>query len=682
MGLKESMWLKTLLRTDPRFKRCMSHASMSRARNGDRPPGAEGRRGPGKEPGYEVVVVELMLHVRKLLPGCQNLAGYAQKWKDLVATTMLRFPDAETFFFPFDDRVNVPKAKGQTQAKRGTGFTEEELEELGIYRFLCNDNPAGFDECIRNLYSEEANRMSRRRTVSAFEIFMAKHLRTSSLREDGFEFATRWIVAGAYADLGTRTRILIDGGVWRESFRRSSKTDALHGAQETWGNVVASFSDHLSLLRRLDVDKAPLVENDDPNPASRAWILMDGKGVRRIEQVHQAHLIGEADLKIPRYVRLIGGQKNIFIVCADTDLFAILLLMLRDLIPKKGRMPKKVTLDMTTSTDENPKRKKPKNPSSDPESPDYWVPDMPKPAPRPGVIDMCEVWRQMHHWYAEEFPEVLNPIENFVLYLIMLGTDFVKNPPKLAKAGMWKAYKEEGLANSILATAVYTDGRMGAALFSNQAEADAMLNLPGAEEDEAMATNRAALLLMRNCDAGGFLDAKQSSPEGQVKTSSQFLFRKHVSIHEHKLERFFNMAYLKAGQKDISKHPSDHWYRSQARRDGWNLGYWSGGDTFGGRQREDEMMGASLQQGQIKRKNIADSRGKESLHGWCWIKDPEPEEGSVKEPPKKRAKYDGPKERKGDMRRRKPRGFHSEPAETVAELKVFQRALVSVMKED
>lgn len=63
------------------------------------------------------------------------------------------------------------------------------------------------------------------------------------MREDEFEFATRCIVSGAYGKLaeGNR-RVIVDRGVWRDSFERSADTDPFGGGEEDWGHVIQSFA--------------------------------------------------------------------------------------------------------------------------------------------------------------------------------------------------------------------------------------------------------------------------------------------------------------------------------------------------------------------------------------------------------------------------------------------------------
>jgi len=686
MGLKGSQWVKGLLRDNPLFARFLSHASYSRARNGERPPGAEGRKGPGVEIGYKVVVIELMLHKHKLVTGCQNLANYANKWRDLVANIIARFPDGETFVFLFDDNVNVPHAKGETQAKRGTGFTSVELAILGTSRYLCTNNPERFDSTIKALYSVTANEASMgrgRRTVSPFEHFMTKHMRTGSLREDEFEFATRWITAGAYAELGPTQRIVIDGGVWRNSFERSITNDPFNGGQESWEHVSASFRPTHDRLRKITstgiTDEVP-----DRDPPMRGWILIDGRGVRRISQLDGSHRVGEADLKLARYVRLFAARKDVYVVCHDTDALPILLLAVRDMVPRQGQITARITLDMTTPTDENPKRKKPpKNKiSSNPDSPNYWDPDMPKLPPHQGVVDICGLWREIHHWYRKQFPAVRNPIESFVLFMIMMGTDYVNNPPRLGPVRIWKAYKHHELANNILGRAIFTDGRMGSALIEDDAEAIALLD-PCLDDDTATATERMARCLLRRCDTGGFLRITGAAAcnDDDDDCCTRGRIRRHLSLNEQKIERFLNMAYLKEGVKDVSKHPDYHWCTAQARRLGWQMAYWANGDTLFGRQRENEMLGVnyvSPQDANRGKKRIATCNvgGRESLHGWCW--EPIPNDES-KSPPKKRRKCSLPEnlKNKGDLGRRKPMGYQSRPASRVTELRVFRQFMLS-----
>jgi len=659
MGLNAKTWFKNILRTDPRFMKHMSHEKKSRA-----------WKGPNIEPDYKVVVVELMLHVRKLVPGCQGIAMFAKRWRDLVASTIGRFPDAETFIFPFDDDRNVPRAKGETQAqrKKNRGFTPEELEALGEFRFLCNSNTEGFDDCVLAMFSGRINKITRK-PRPAFGVFMEKYFSTGSLREDNIEFATRWIIAGDYVGLGKARRIVVDGGVWRHSFERDIQTDLNQGRSESWKSVKNKFNDFRVLRQRID----PAYTRQELDPASRAMIMIDHWGVRKVDQMDQTHIIGEADLKIPRYVRLMAGRKHIYIDCSDTDLLAILLLMIRDIIPKTGKMLSKVTLNVTTSTDEHPKRPRPRNPSTDPEDKNYWVAGLPPLPPKMGVVDMVGLWREIHKWYAVEFPTIRNPVESFVLYLIMVGTDYIKNPPRLGEKLLWKAYHDHCLGEKILADLIHTDGRIGTAWIEDDAEAHLLLDIH-ATDSKQDATARIAKLFSRSCDGWGML-AKGNTNKGVPSR-----FRKHISLNERLIERWLTMAYVLV--KNNKDPTTDQWKRSQARRIGWQIAYWSGGDTLAGRQYEDEMIGITQD---ITTKRIITHRIAEtgqSLHGWNWIKNDDAVDST---PPKKRAReyknHTTSIAKQGDLKRFKPHDYSSTMATIVVELPLFRQAMLTAKQK-
>ena len=706
MGLGASPWVKNLLRNDGAFQACMSHASYSRARNSERPPSKEGRKGPGIEPGYRFILYELMLHKHKLVTACQGLTMFANKWQALVQTTIARFPDGETFVFMLDDECNVPLAKGQTQRDRrkrpDSGFTPEELESLGRFRFLCNDDTRAFDEKIKYLFSGEATRRSTqgRKKCSAFELFMEKHMRTPGLREDEFEFATRWIVAGDYAGLKADQRIVIDRGVWRDSFARDITTDPFEGREESRDKVSQSFSRN---RYNFNITRASGVDGDG---AERAFIHIDRHGVRRIRQLDGQHLVGEADLKIARYARLCAARKDLYVVCHDTDALPILLLTMRDLVPPTGRIRRRVTLDMTTPTDEHPKHKKPRGASSDPKSPKFWNPaGLPKLPPLPGVVDMVMLWRAVHRWYKQKFSLIRSPIESFVLLLIFMGTDFVKNPPGLLTVRLWRCYDGHGLARQHLGNAVSTDGHLGTALMDDDEEAHQLLDV-WADDSPAMATARLARCLGRDTTTTtgggpggggrrrGFVPRSRREAEEEAndsvlrsirerERSKPVRFVRHLSINENSITRFLQSAYLREGAKDVSKHPQMHWYMAQARRLGWQMAYWAGGDTAHGRRHEDEMMMSSA----VVQQDTTDAL---SLHGWHWTpivsssssssaQDPDGDEGGEQDrpPPRKRQRRRRRQQRsEGDLNRRKREGHQSEPADRVAPLSVFRQRLL------
>ena len=100
--------MKKLLRTDPRLRVAMHHASYSRARRHEKPVGQKSK-GKGVERGFDVVMVELMLRKHALVKGCQSLTMLANRWQALAQEQVKRFPDAHTLIFLFDDETNVPQ---------------------------------------------------------------------------------------------------------------------------------------------------------------------------------------------------------------------------------------------------------------------------------------------------------------------------------------------------------------------------------------------------------------------------------------------------------------------------------------------------------------------------------------------------------------------------------------------
>ena len=85
MGLGDSGEVKDAIRSDPRLSRCLHYASYSRARRHEISKNEKGNRtGKGIEPGFGVVLVELMLRKRALIKGCQSLKMYARRWRELV----------------------------------------------------------------------------------------------------------------------------------------------------------------------------------------------------------------------------------------------------------------------------------------------------------------------------------------------------------------------------------------------------------------------------------------------------------------------------------------------------------------------------------------------------------------------------------------------------------------------
>jgi len=574
MGLISKAWLKQQLRSDSHLQSCMHYASYSKARRQERKEYNGDVNGKGVELGFQVAIIELMLKKYQMPTGCQKIQDFKDRWKKLAAEQIKRFPDAHTFVFLLDDETNVPQAKSQTQQKRKIsssgkelGFSPEELKELGPhFSRLCNHNPDEFNRRVGSLFSKEAQD----RGISSFEVFMQRHMHTSGLREDEFEFATRCLVSASYKNLGEGRRIIIDRGVWRPSYERNIATDMYKGGDEPWESIVHSFE--------------PDRRDAEHDKATRAWILIDAWGSRRLEAMEQQHLIGEADLKIPHYARLFAGQK-IFVVCSDTDLIPILLLTVKDWVPLKGKCPGKLFLDVTHPSDEKNKK---------------------GALPRKGVIDMIQFWRNLHAWFKKEYHEVLNPIEVFVVVLIMGGTDFLDNPPTMRAKTIWRGFNRTE-ARMHIAKAIVTDGHIGGALPRTKQVAETLTQqyfIKAKSRDQA--TQCLLQVLLRDPTESTFVKRTQQAPGLDHCPKKQRV--RHISVYEQGMLSFFAELYDKVGPKDASKWPTRAYRIRLIRQISWQLSYWYSGDTYYGRYWHDEMA-------------VNDDSTKMSVHGWQWEED-------------------------------------------------------------
>ena len=635
MGLGSISWLKKELRNNERLRSCMHYPSTSKARRHEKPKGQRDV-GAGVEAGFQVVMVELMLKKYSMITGCQHIQQFSKRWRDLVAEQVQRFPDAHTFVFLLDDETNVPQAKSQTQAKRRSGkpFTAEEKAALGTrFQRLCNSDPNEFEHRIGQLFSSEAQD----RGKSPFEIFMAKHMATSELREDEFEFATRCIVAGAYKNLGPGRRILIDRGVWRPSFARDIRNDPVEGDHQAWATVVRSFRSGAEVQSRQSLAFAagargmaqPHPMALDENASSRAWILIDRWGVRRLDDMDHRHLIGEADLKIPHYVRLFVGQR-IFILCKDTDEIPILLLAIKDWLPPHGRFQGQIYLDVTDRSDDKP------NP------------------PRKSVIDMLQLWRNLHRWFADKYNMVCNPIEVFCFLLIMGHTDFVDNPKRMAAITIWKAFNRFE-ARKHLFHSIVVDGYTGAAWPATREVAHMLTGEYFAKARScAQATQCCLDLLTRDLFSGSYFKQSQKLPGPQHFPKHRRA--KHISIYQRGVVRFIKAAYDTIVSGDATRWSDDREILRLVRQYGWNLAYWYRGDTRDGRQWLDEMT----QYGPDP---------DASVYGWSWMPNPNAStqpSPAIQSPPVPR------KPKAGCLGRKRPRGMISCPSKAVVSIKVFR----------
>lgn len=776
MGLGGIAFLKKMLRSDPRFASVMWHASYSSDRNHERPKDMK-TVGKGLERGFDVAIVELMLRKYALLKRCRSIEDLAEQWRNLALEQQKRFSDATTMIFLFDDETNVPMAKGKTQRKRresaggdNSGLTAEEQVILGPYRYLCNNNPAEFNRRVNGLFEWEASRRgyNDRTSVTAFELFMTKHMRTAGLREDELEFATRCIASAEYAhfsDPKCPKRIIVDRGVWRKSYERGPPSkDQYRGGAEPWNEAVApSFPDvrnipkvpqaiyrqaYMDIQKEMDryladerggcgsdkivrylerlcavavdafkahrirfedlpnlirdrlpqqrtvttllqsgldlynnigsdatygIDRVEDIgdyyddggddDDDDEedrddgngrgcdNEASRCWILIDGGGVRRLNEMDGSYIIGEADLKIPHYARLFAGS-SIFVVCHDTDLLPILLMTVKDWIPKRGQCPGKLVLDMTTPS------------------------DVKKRPPLPGVVDIIALWRVIHEWFRWDFREIRNPVEVFCLMIILMGTDYLQNPPMLGPATLWKAFSEKKLYKH-LARSVATDGHMGSALPLHFLENDGVVVVGSTKEFASGSDgggggyynnnneNREEVvrLLSRDLRGGAFTSEDQEGVGLKKCRPGQRV--PGIEVYESAVRRFLLEAYSELKGKMADKWPPEEWFSAQARRVSWQMAYWYQGDTIEGRMFDDEM---------------AQESGV-SIYGWHWIKDgaeedklpPDDDDDDDTKPfPLMPSSKGGETRPQGCLGRKKPKGYVSEPAPTVVSIQRFR----------
>lgn len=237
------------------------------------------------------------------------------------------------------------------------------------------------------------------------------------------------------------------------------------------------------------------------------------------------------------------------------------------------------------------------------------------------------------------------------------GTDYLKNPhalgttksgrpvPGLGPVKLWKAFKERRLCNELRQT-IHTDGHMGAALPTDDQVRSWQRGPPPLDQSPDSATHHAMLLLLRDTTAGAFYRPDQSKlgPKGCPSGHQA----RHISVHEPSLIQFLMLAYKEVGPKDPSQWPPRRWFHAQARRLGWQMAYWYGGDTEEGRALEDEMHA------------LQDDGGGASVHGWRWVRD---SDSAAKVDPRRRHHHR--KRKAGCLGRRKPPGMISEPAPAV-----------------
>lgn len=121
----------------------------------------------------------------------------------------------------------------------------------------------------------------------------------------------------------------------------------------------------------------------------------NGEPARRLQQTE----IGEADVKIPRFIMPGNNTRRYLVVSQDTDIIFILLLHMKSVLPHEPAL--EVWLDTQTPSDR----------SSGISTPYRF-------------INVKALYNAIIELFAREYPSILNPVETLVFLVYMLETDF------------------------------------------------------------------------------------------------------------------------------------------------------------------------------------------------------------------------------------------------------------------
>jgi hypothetical protein len=111
---------------------------------------------------------------------------------------------------------------------------------------------------------------------------------------------------------------------------------------------------------------------------------------------------GEADLKMLHYIDKKLGN-SFLIRSTDGDVIPILLLNMRNFINKDGNVDIEIWMDRSSLYDESSKAT----------------------SANKSYVNIVELWRTIITYFKQKFPSIKNPIETFVLMMIITKTDYV-----------------------------------------------------------------------------------------------------------------------------------------------------------------------------------------------------------------------------------------------------------------
>lgn len=171
---------------------------------------------------------------------------------------------------------------------------------------------------------------------------------------------------------------------------------------------------HYAFQDRHPYDQEILVSSLARHHFTERFVVSQKRGIERLPQTK----VGEADVKIPRFIVKGNGTKRYLVVSQDTDIIFILLLHLKRLLPFEDGL--EVWLDTQTPKDRRMGLSHPYR-----------------------FINVIALYNAIIELFEREYPEVKNPIETVVLLAYSRETDFTAgfdSSLRVSDATIWNTF--------------------------------------------------------------------------------------------------------------------------------------------------------------------------------------------------------------------------------------------------
>jgi len=172
----------------------------------------------------DVVLIDMMIPFNQFCrsQSVRSLMDLVDRIDNYIESIVCRFQNATRFVILMDESGKTPKSKAATQESRGAGFTDSEVDKLGVAAYLCSSVCRHYSHCypayeeiaIADVQAKEeqqarkaaeneakgtkkkgrpparGSKSGRPSPLNGFQAFLAKYLRTKRMRGDMNRFIT------------------------------------------------------------------------------------------------------------------------------------------------------------------------------------------------------------------------------------------------------------------------------------------------------------------------------------------------------------------------------------------------------------------------------------------------------------------------------------------------------------